>query len=148
MKLNLKITINILSAIIKKKYPDDIDINLDIKDNKVLLNKMLLNKNDRFIIQFELTSKSNLFRGKIENIQVSARIVGFKIKEKNPIYFSSFWSNIYYLIINCIGIFYFMQISQDNNLYFISYILFVLFLIQLSFLIYTFYIYIVKRSKY
>lgn len=139
-------SINILSAIIKEKYPDDLDIDLDIKDNKVLLDKILLNKNDRFIIQFKLTSKSNL--SKIENIQVSARIVGFKIKEKKPIYFSSFWSNIYYLIINCIGIFYFMQISQDNNLYFISYILFVLFLIQLSFLIYTFYIYIVKRSKY
>lgn len=141
-------SINILSAIIKEKYPDDLDIDLDIKDNKVLLDKILLNKNDRFIIQFELTSKINSSREKIENIQVSARIVGFKIKEKKPIYFLSFWSNIYYLIINCIGLFYFTQISQDNNLYFISYILFVLFLIELSYLIYTFYIYIVKRSKY
>lgn len=141
-------SINILSAIIKEKYPDDLDIDLDIKDNKVLLDKILLNKNDRFIIQFELTSKINSSREKIENIQVSARIVGFKIKKKKPIYFLSFWSNIYYLIINCIGLFYFTQISQDNNLYFISYILFVLFLIELSYLIYTFYIYIVKRSKY
>lgn len=141
--------INILSAIIKEKSPDDLDIDLNIKDNKVLLNKILLNKKDKFTIQFELNSKSNLFKEKIENIQISARIIGFKIKEKKPIHFLSFWLNSYYLIINSFGIFYFMQMLQGkNNLYFVSYALFILLLIHLSFLIYTFYIYIVKRSKY
>lgn len=144
-------SINILSAIIKEKYPDDLDIDLDIKDNKVLLDKILLNKNDKFIIQFELTSKSNLFRGKIENIQVSARIAGFEIKKRKQIYFlSSLFNSLYAatnsLIIFCLGII----LYYEKKLYLLSYICLIISFIAMIIAIFIciFYIYTKKKNKY
>lgn len=144
-------SINILSAIIKEKYPDDLDINLKMKDNKVLLDKILLNKNDRFIIQFELTSKSNLIKEKLDKIQVSARIAGFKIKKRKQIsYFSlllnSFFAIVNSLVILCLSIF----LYYEKKLYLISYICIIISYIAMSGAIFIciFYIYTKKRSKY
>lgn len=144
-------SINILSAIIKEKYPDDLDINLKMKDNKVLLDKMLLNKNDRFIMQFELTSKSNFIKEKLDKIQVSARIVGFKIKEKKPISLLSSLFNSFCALTNSLFIFCFAIILYyEKNLYLLSYICFVISFIAMAGAIFIciFYIYTKKRSKY
>lgn len=103
-------SINILSAIIKEKYPDDLDINLKMKDNKVLLDKILLNKKEKFTIQFELTSKNNLFKEKLDKIQISARIAGFEIIEKKQISFLSFLPNLYTTIILLIALILFSSI--------------------------------------
>lgn len=99
--------INILSAIIKEKYPDDLNINninFKVNDNKVLLDKIPLNAKDKFIIQVELTSKNNFVKEKLENIKVSAHIAGFKIIEKPSISFLSFLPNLYITIILLIAL--------------------------------------------
>lgn len=144
-------SINILSAIIKEKYPDDLDVDLDIKDNKVLLDKILLNKNDKFIIQFELTSKSNLFRGKIENIQVSARIAGFEIKKRKQIYFLSSLFNSLYAATNSLIIFSLgIILYYEKKLYLLSYICLIISFIAMIIAIFIciFYIYTKKKNKY
>lgn len=144
-------SINILSAIIKEKYPDDLDINLKMKDNKVLLDKILLNKNDRFIIQFELTSKSNFIKEKLDKIQVSARIAGFKIKKRKHISSFSYLLNIFYamtnsLIIFCLGI----TLYYEKRFYLLYYICFIISFIAITIAISICisYIYTKNRSKY
>lgn len=102
--------VNILSAIIKEKYPYDLNIDFEINDNKVLLDKILLNKKEKFTIQFELTSKNNLFKEKLDKIQISARIAGFEIIEKKQISFLSFFPNLYTTIILLIALILFSSI--------------------------------------
>ena len=102
--------VNILSAIIKEKYPYDLNIDFEINDNKVLLDKILLNKKEKFTIQFELTSKNNLFKEKLDKIQISARIAGFEIIEKKQISFLSFLPNLYTTIILLIALILFSSI--------------------------------------
>lgn len=102
--------VNILSAIIKEKYPYDLNIDFEINDNKVLLDKILLNKKEKFTIQFELTSKNNLFKEKLDKIQIAARIAGFEIIEKKQISFLSFLPNLYTTIILLIALILFSSI--------------------------------------
>lgn len=102
--------VNILSAIIKEKYPYDLNIDFEINDNKVLLDKILLNKKEKFTIQFELTSKNNLFKEKLDKIRISARIAGFEIIEKKQISFLSFLPNLYTTIILLIALILFSSI--------------------------------------
>lgn len=102
--------VNILSAIIKEKYPYDLNIDFEINDNKVLLDKILLNKKEKFTIQFELTSKNNLFKEKLDKIQISARIAGFEVIEKKQISFLSFLPNLYTTIILLIALILFSSI--------------------------------------
>ena len=102
--------VNILSAIIKEKCPYDLNIDFEINDNKVLLDKILLNKKEKFTIQFELTSKNNLFKEKLDKIQISARIAGFEIIEKKQISFLSFLPNLYTTIILLIALILFSSI--------------------------------------
>lgn len=107
--------INVLSAIIKEKSPDNLNINFEIKDNKVLLNKIHLNAKDKFIIQVELTSKNNLIKEKLDKIQVSTHIAGFKIIEKTPIAFLSFLPIIYMTFTLLILVILFFSIKSTLN---------------------------------
>ena len=102
--------VNILSAVIKEKYPDDLDISFEKDGNKVFLDKILLNKKEKFTIQFELTSKNNLVKEKLDKIQISARIAGFEIIEKKQVSFLSFLPNLYITVILLIALILFSSI--------------------------------------